>query len=263
MRLLLAHVIWEYSHAARVASELVHSSRFFLFPSLSHAVNAIASVAVTLCCSYRTIADDKQRRYLRKRWAWEQLSIWWFALWKQRWNRDFVVATHLFTFLNHFNLWTLTSACRCTCNLLFEYKTFAHTHALWVNMLISIGWKNCQVHAESTRTLQSSISALCQYSVELVHFLQMRTWPILLSVHSDFLLPIRNWPTPNTTTKNIIWNDRERGREKMAIDRPTAKKVFRRKQFFFRSFVRFCLRMSSKNQIKFNKKGKHISHNWA
>lgn len=239
MRLLLAHVIWEYSHAARVASELVHSSRFFLFPSLSHAVNAIASVAVTLCCSYRTIADDKQRRYLRKRWAWEQLSIWWFALWKQRWNRDFVVATHLFTFLNHFNLWTLTSACRCTCNLLLEDKTFAHTHALWVNMLISIGWKNCQVHAESTRTLQSSISALCQYSVELVHFLQMRTWPILLSVLGLFITNTKLANTKHNNKKHYLERQRERERKNGNWSSDSQKSVQEKAIFF--SFVRSFL----------------------
>lgn len=47
-------------------------------------------------------------------------------------NRD-CVATHLFTFLNHFNLWTLTSACDAlaTCylyvNTLREHEQQVHT----------------------------------------------------------------------------------------------------------------------------------------
>lgn len=61
---------------------------------------------------------------------------------------------------------------------------------------------------------------------------------------------------------NIIWNNEERN---IAIDRTNErrKKCSGESNFFsLVSFVHsFCLRMSSKNQIKFNKKGKHISHN--
>lgn len=47
----------------------------------------------------------------------------------------------------------------------------------------------------------------------------------------------------------------------MAIDRPTEEKKCVPEKAIFFCIQWFCLRMPSKNQIKFNKKGKHISHN--
>lgn len=105
--------------------------------------------------------------------------------------------------------------------------------------------------------------ALYQYSIELVCFLQTRTWPNLWSYFTSFYkIPCstNRKKETNRAKQNIIWSKRE---QKMHL---IASKHFRRKQFFFAVSSRVYASVyecQPKNQIKFNKRGKHISHNWA
>lgn len=136
-------------------------------------------------------------------------------------NRD-CVATHLFTFLNHFNLWTLTSACDAlaTCylyvNTLREHEQQVHTRI-----------KHRTLHTERTRALQSSIPASYQYSVELVHFIQIWTWPNSLSVSLQNQTDRRN-----TEQKNYLEQ-----RKRQSIFFGPKKTISRRKQNFFNLFA--------------------------
>lgn len=100
-------------------------------------------------------------------------------------------AAHLFTFWNDFNLWTLTSA--------RDALATAHHKTELCNATKKV---HLTVHTRNAHELcNHQPSALRHYS-ELVHFLQIRTWPNLPTI----LAKLAKYLEQNGRRKSIIWN---------------------------------------------------------